>query len=684
MATIVTAPDGYKSLKKGICYYLLKTPVRKERVLLVAFHEHAQKRVAERVRTTTIHVLSREDFENGLSLDAPGKEPSLVLAVKDGAMPPWLADIEGRDLDAEPKMLEPSGQSQRSLRDEVVDRLARIQPALQALNEILAADDPDVALNKFARKTLPTKTHETRFRLWFYLYLAFDRRMWTLLPPRFRCGRWDRLSEKYADSYLGRPSETHGRKHSHRTTPEMIDQVVDGFRKRGKSARSLRAVIADILRLDFGCKTRKLPNGKRETYHPEGKPFPTEHKCYYIIYKVIGRDEVKRVLLGDVRMRKEYEPFGGKISDGLYFAGERAHMDAAQVMERPKSYLSNKHLPPLKKTELVDAVTGQFLGVGFSLGGEDADAYKMALFCAAIPKTEFGRLIGLQIDEQDWPSVGMPANVVADGGPGGSLSVRKELNKWVVAFEGTPSYQPMSNATVESKHKRSHRKSGAPEYQLSSLTVIELIKREVLEIIRKNRSDDVSRRAPDRAVVTDEVSNPNQLYEYLVKRGRSSLIEVSFSDAVRSFLKPVEITAQDGQLSFRGHRYLVPAQHRQTLGREIVRYTKKTPLKGYVIPLVPLFAWVEFGGELIEVSAYGHDYDDALLVTDIEADQIAKARAKIATTQKQSVLVERIAAHEAFKATTGKEWFAGQTRRGRPKDRTPEQRDEMRRLKQTA
>lgn len=158
MATIVTAPDGYKSLKKGVCYYLLKTHVRKDRVLLVSFHEHQKANQAERVRSAVTHVLSRESFEAGLSDGAPGKAPSLVVTTKDKAMPHWLADIEGRDLDAEPQMFEVSKNSQLSLHDEVVERLVRIQPALEAVEDVLSADFPDQELNKFARACRPARS----------------------------------------------------------------------------------------------------------------------------------------------------------------------------------------------------------------------------------------------------------------------------------------------------------------------------------------------------------------------------------------------------------------------------------------------------------------------------------------------------------------------------------------------
>lgn len=679
MATIVTAPDGYKSLKKGVCYYLLKTHVRKDRVLLVSFHEHQKANQAERVRSAVTHVLSRESFEAGLSDGAPGKAPSLVVATKDNAMPHWLADIEGRDLDAEPQMFEVSKNSQLSLHDEVVERLVRIQPALEAVEDVLSADFPDQELNKFARACRPAKVNETRFRLWFYLYLVFDRRIWVLLGPRFRCGRWDRLDPQYQASQLGRPSDAHGVKVGHKTTPEMIQKIVNGFRRYAKSAGSLASAIPVILRKEFGCSTRKLPDGSREIYHPRGEPFPSTDKFYYYLKKIVGPDEVRRVLLGEVRMRNEYQPHMGRMSDFVYFTGERAHMDAATVLEYPRGYLGEYHLERLKRVDLVDSATGQIQGVGFSLGSEDDDIYKLALFCAAVPKSKFGRLFGIEIDDSDWPSVGLPANVVTDRGPGGSASVKKELNKWVIAREATPSYQPKSNAPTESKHTRNHNKGAPPEYKFSDHTPIELIKREILDVIRKNRSDDVSSRLTDQAVLED-VGCPNDLYEFLVRRERSSLIDVPFEDAVRSFLKETEFHAERGELTRDGRRYLVPASHLPTLGAAIVRFNKKTPLKGYYIPLAPLYAWVEFNGELIEVQAFGHPTDDALFMTDGESHLVQQARGKASTRQKRRVVTERVAAQERCKTESGKEWFSGRSS-GRLAASTPDQRDEIARLK---
>lgn len=682
MATIVTAPDGYKSLKKGVNYYLLKTHVRKDRVLLVSFHEHQKANQSERVRSAVTHVLSRECFEAGVVESTPGKTPSLLVTTKDNAMPPWLADIEGRDLDAEPEMFEVSKHSKQSLHDEVVERLVRIQPAVKAVEDVLSADFPDQELNKFARACRPAKVNETRFRLWFYLYLVFDRRIWVLLGPRFRCGRWNRLDPQYQSCNLGRPSDAHGTKVGHKTTPEMIEKIVQGFCKHAKSAGTLADAIPKILRKEFGCTTRKLPDGSREYFHPRGEPFPSTDKFYYYLKKKVGPDEVRRVLLGDVRMRNEYQPHMGRMSDFIYFTGERAHMDAATVLEHPRGYLGNYHLDRLKRVDLVDSATGQIQGVGFSLGSEDDEIYKLALFCAAIPKSKFGRLFGIEIDDDDWPSVGLPANVVTDRGPGGSASVKKALDKWMIGLEATPSYQPKSNATTESKHARKHKKGGPPEYKYSDHTPIELIKREILDVIRKNRSDDVSSRLTDQAVLED-VGCPNDLYQLLVRRKRSSLIDATFADAVRTFLRKTEFHAQKGELSRDGRRYLVPESHLKSLGAAIMRYREKTPIKGYYIPLAPLYAWVEFNGELVEVKAFGHQEDDALFLTDEEGQLVKKARGKASTRQKRRAEIERTAAQDACLEATGKEWFSGRSS-GRLAVSTPEQRDEIVRLKQSS
>jgi hypothetical protein len=99
------------------------------------------------------------------------------------------------------------------------------------------------------------------------------------------------------------------------------------------------------------------------------------------------------------------------------------------------------------------------------------------------------------------------------------------------------------------------------------------------------------------------------------------------------------------------------------------------------IPLAPLYAWIEFNGELVEVKAYAHPTDDAVFMTDGEAELFEKARGKASTRQKRRVVTERVAAQERCKQETGKEWFSGR-RSGRLAVSTPEQRDEIDRLKQ--
>jgi hypothetical protein len=234
------------------------------------------------------------------------------------------------------------------------------------------------------------------------------------------------------------------------------------------------------------------------------------------------------------------------------------------------------------------------------------------------------------------------------------------------------------NATVETKHPRGKRTEGASTYRLSDLTVIELIKREVQRVIKQNRSSDVSRRTPDRAIVEDDVNSPNQLHAYLMKRHRSSLIHITFEEAVRAFLDPAKIIAKKGRLYFKGREYTSQDVFSSGLANQIA-HSKNVELDGYVYPLVSRLVWIEFNGHLIEVRSKERQPDDLASVAELE--YIEPVRSKASGKRQAESHVKVLAAQDAFFQETGKECFAGQTRKGRAKVKTKLAIDVMQRIK---
>lgn len=675
MSIQVMAPYGYMQMRAGLIYWTLRScPIRK-RVLLVCMHDiDRTKKNAPRKRWCELAIVPRAMYEAGLVPQA-GRPPAIQPVTALAMLPPWLHDVENEKFESDPRWSEPSRASVLSPREYAEARVQAITPALRAIQEIFLADDPDRELNRIARAG---GQHETRFRTWFYSYVACEYLLWSLLPPRTEWGKWDRLDQKYEGTSLGRKSEHLEDMFAGRTSQDMIDKILKGFRKYAKHCPNLVETWAATVRKIFKGQTIRKPGEKPVAYHPEDKPLPSYNRFYYYIHRDIGASRVRAVLYSANRVRYEEGPSNGSLMDDLDNVGERAHYDACKVVDYPKSYIGEYHLSALYKVDMVDGVTGRIDGVGFSLGSEDARAYRLTLFCAAIKKSKFGEIIGYPIDDADWDGEGLPASLFADRGPGICDEIERCLAKWPVNLERSPSYTPQANATTEAKHQRKKRRQGAPTHRVSDLNVVELIKREVRRVIRQNRSSDVSGRASDRAVVEGRVNSPNELHAYLLSRHRSSLIHISFEEAVRAFLDPVKVVAKKGKLYFKGRQYTSEHVFSSGLAKHIA-HSENVELDGYVYQLVTRLIWIDFKGGLVEARSQQPGADSLASVPELEHIQATKSKAS--GRRQAQHHIEVLAAQQEFFDETGKESFAGRTRNGRPNVKTKAALDEVKRIK---
>lgn len=677
----VTAPRGYMAMRMGQSYTLLRSCRVTQRVLLITFIDAQRGKGKNKTgRRAELAILPRDRYEAGLVPHRAGMPASIVPVENPSTLPPWLHDLEGIQFESEERWTQrPIGNRERKLSplEEAERRLLVITPALKRVDDILTSDRPDYVLNCIAR-SCGRHVNETRFRTWFYCYIAFGYRIWALLPPRTEWGKWDRLHPDYADSCLGRPAIHLEQMFAGRTDQSMIDAIITGFRRHAGKCDNLTEIWATTVLKDFGGHVHRKPGEKPRAVHPKGNPLPSFDRFYYYIHKHIGADDIRRTLYGDRRIDYQEEAVRGSHSEDLDNVGERAHFDSSQIKEFPKSYYGSFNLPALHSVDLVDGMTGQISGIGHSLAAEESRAYKLALFCAAIKKSKFGEIIGLPISDDDWPGHGLPAALFTDNGPGASDEVRRAIRKWPISVESSPSHDPRANSTVETKHSRKKKQMGGPTHRLSEHTVIELIWRNVRRVIAKNRSDDVSARVPDRAVVEFDVKTPNDLHAYLSARHRSSVIHIPFEEAVRAFLDPVKLVTKKGRLYFNSREYSSDAVFTTGLGRHI-RQSTGVKLQGYVYPLVAKCAWLEFDGKLIEVYSKATGTDALASVPELE--EIEKIRSRASGARQAEAKVEVLAAHAEHRAHTNRDWHSHRTVRGRPKVKTKAALDEVRRLK---
>lgn len=676
------APEGCGRLQKGVTYIMLRNDNMLRRVLFVSFHDK-NKKIGRHAELTIMH---RDLFEEGLAPGRRGREPAIVPVVHPATLPPWLTDLEGLNFDVLEKYMLPKRNRKQSPKDEVEQRVLNIQPALDNVADILLADNPDLALNRFAVASKP-RINETRFRLWFYLYLAYGYNQWALLAPRTILGKWDRLAEEYLESELGRPAVHLAEQFRFRTTSDMIDKIVAGFRKYAPQCPNLTEAWAMTVREDFNATT-ELVNGKYVAVAQRNKdgsmpprnekPIPSWDKFYYYIHTRVGSEEVRRILFGDTRHRNEERADRGSLTADLANIGERSYFDSRKVPEYPKSYISNIPLPALHVVDLIDGASGVIRAPGFSLGSEKGSAYRMSLFFAALNNKDLSRILGFPVD---LPGAGLPAALISDRGPGASEEVRKAVNQWRITVEMAPSFDPKSDAVAESKHPRSKKKQGVPTYKCSQHTVIGLMKREFARIECKNRSDDAFGRASDRAVVEGGVKTPKELFDYLDRNHRTSAIQISLDQAVRAFLPKVTFTVKKGRV-YLGHRqYSAEALFAPDVSRIIAR-GKDLNISGYVIAELPRVGWLELAGRLVEVESIRDGADTAHLASLPEREAIAKIRSTASGGRQAQQKVDVIAAQDIVREGTGKEWHAGTTKRGRINVKTPAARDESRRITQ--
>lgn len=625
----LVAPDGFEQMEKGRVYHLLRSDGKRERVLLVYFIQRPMvgTKKAKRVKRWTplpmpiVIGIRRAMFEQALVSGWIRK------ATVQTTLPPWLAPLEGRNLaspgtlPAQVKRVQPK----RSHQDRIDTILHHLQPLLPRLDEILGAESPDKAINAHARACNPPQ-NESRMRVWFFTYVAFGFTRSALHYPVHKLGRWDRLSKE--TQKLGRSSLRKGAQQGFRSDPGMIGKILQGYRRFAGLGVRMSSIYRDTMLKIFRCNSFTGENGYMYYVHPDGVPFPTCNQFTYRVIEHFGAEDVWKRMYGEARYRNRLAPSMGTFTEAVGNLMERVEADAYWVEEVARGYIDQTYLPGLCVVRLRCVTSGLIVGIGFSLGGELGEAYRAALFCAAIDKVLYCRLLGVEIRPEEWPSIGLPPCFITDRGPGGTSKGRaRDLAFQPPVIELAPSWMGQSKAIVESSHPRSIRVEGQPTFKPTSMTVTQLVVREVMRAVGDNKSKDVSSRLNNQAVIDRVQTTPIALWNYLDDRGRNDAISVPFDTAVRQFLPQVSLQLRADGVYLEEQRY--DADDLRSSGLlDKVATSQTVEVLGFVYPMAVRQVWVDGSDALIEVSAILNirDGEDQLYISIAELTQIAQLR----------------------------------------------------------
>lgn len=667
VGTQYITPEGYEQLEKGRVYHLLKSDPEAMLVSMVWFTvvASAPEREASAEKSTpriepSAHLLrmDRSSFEEAIVSGA------ICLAPVQAVLPFWLDGLAETSL-------EHSDEGRRSLkrthRDRIAAKLAHIQPMIDRSQEVLASSNPERMLNAQARACSP-KVNETRFRLWFFAYLAFGRNPFALHYATQNIGRWSR-EQHTSKVKRGAPSKEKGKGYGYNASPDMIETILKSYRRLSGLGVQKERIYRRALVRYFGCKSRRVKGRRREFFHPDGKAYPTPSMYWYYVAKKEGKDEVRRTRIGDVRERSENAPYIGSFTSDVCNLMERVQADAYVMKERPRGLVDGSELKPMRVVRFRDERSGAFTAIGFELGGETADAYRMARFCQAIDKVLFCSFLGMVIEHERWPCVGSSPHDVQDRGAGSSpnaFSLDPQFVPPIKTFP--PSWSPQSHAVIESSHPRTPSNKDAPSYIKSDKNVLELVRQEVERLLIQNESMDVTGRIPDEFLELVDPPTPNELWMVLDRVGRNDAIPMTFEQAVRAFLPLVPATLERSGICLLGRTFNSNAfdatGFRRTLsGRQSV------PVSVHVLIACVRHIWIEVQGRIVQLDMQlpYRAADEELFVS---LEQL-RERDTFVRNQRRSNEEHRAAVsaegEDDYKGQTGKEMDGGTRVRGRPK-----------------
>lgn len=670
----IFAPKGLTGVAPGERLHVLRRDDGLERVLLVSFSMN--KREVPQQPSSGQRAKNKGQKKRVVRVDYKYKLIALQTgtyeeAISNGELkfygneqlndyPSWLDYMEGKTPSQDQRFTSQATKDGVTPEKSIDKRLLLLHEAINAAGKILRARDPDRELNKFARACNPPQC-EIRFRLWFYLYIAYGHK-WVLLAPNGGRGIYDRTSNEYEHSKFGKSLPL-----SCRMTQECIAKIFAGYDAHQKPGVSFSEVFRLTLVNQFKVTPRNLSNAKEGFYHPGGESFPTYDQFRYQIKLHHGKLDMLRHRKGNQRYRSEDAPVQGQYSEFLVNMFQTIHADARQVNAHPKSMLGDHLMQKLWVVDLFDGLGGYGGGIGFSVGGERSDAYRRAIFCHAIPKSKFGEIIGYPIRDEQWPCHGLPLTFLSDRGPGSSKEITRRLDAMHISHGMTPSWSPQSNTRAESMHPKSMKKKGAPEHVVSNLNVIQMTHKAVEELLLSNRTSS-SMAVASNGMVARNVRTKHDFFLDMKKRLRIDLRQIPFEMAVRTLLDPIELQITDGVLKYKGTPYSSDQWKTSKLFENSRHVSGKHAIvKGYILHPFTKIIWLELEEGLTEVSIRKtfRDGEKNVYVSSTELELIGKARSTTKYQLSQERRVALTSSELTFERNTGRKMYGGVTKKGR-------------------
>lgn len=652
------APHGFECLATDTVYHFLFSDDTRNRTLLVTFGakvdtgEVGKRSDADKRQAPRLLFLPPHRFEDAI------RAQMIIACPIQRELPHWFGPLTVDDLLEHDRCC---GKNMKSHDMRIDALLAHIWPAVNGMRDVLGAEDPMAQLNALARSCVPPQ-NETRYRIAFFSYVAFGMERMALHYPIARMGIWDRSTH---EKKFGR-AHILGKDHGYRAcTDEIRDACIEGFREYSGSGKHVTEIYRKTLASHFGCTPIQDTGGRMSFANPTGKAFPSEAQFRYIVSMEFDLHTRQVLKFGAHRVRTKLSQPRGQFIDSVANAMEELVEDGYFLSVVSQGYLKGSQLPRLCVVRIICKATGLIVGIGFSLKGESADAYRMAKACMAVDKVWFCSLFGVKIRHEEWPSIGLPLHELTDRGAGATDKAYKAIGMPPTMIkEIVSAYSGQSKASVETRHPKEVKQEGAPQYRSTGSTIPELAAQEIWRVIESNRTTNIALRLPPDAIAAGVQPTPVAFWNYLTTLGRTFAIKVPRDRAVRAFFEEVDLTVQDGAVFFHGFRYWS-----EELAASGILTRASSKVRGYTLPVCVRHIFLDTAQGLLTVdAAFGirvGEEERYLSVSELE--QLHELRRREAAALKIHQQAVRADIEQRFEEQTGKSYDQADIQSGRAK-----------------
>lgn len=651
----------------GRTYYVLRNCPAREKVSLASFTffqarytgSKSRKRRQQPPPDVVIVVLNRDEFEKRLG-DREIEVSDAISAELQGVMPSKSVS----ELDAVAHKNQKITHSDRA--DNFVDL---VRPLTLGFNDLVFETNPIGAIREFAYGCRPQQ-NGPRLVAKFVIYAIAGFDAAAIAYRTENIGKWDRLSHQ---KKFGRTARGVGAHHVHPVTPELKEEALRGWETFQQIGRPITLVYRKTALKIWKCQKDVDEHGRSFLSRHDGGAFLTYDQFYSVLTDTFGIDKIIAAKNGYAYFREMHATPEGRYSESVGNFGEKTEADGQWISELAMELDGSTPAPAIIAVRIDCVGSAYSTGIGFSLNGEKADAYKMARLCEAMDKVEFCSYFGMTIGADEWPTKGLSMEHGFDQGVGSTPAADSRTASGAPVVKSvTTAHMGQDKATVEAGHRRSIPMRERPTHIQTNLSVIDICSREIRRVIAMNRSRDASGRCGADLVANLKAVTPEAIMKELFRRCRTDLRPLSDESAIESYMTPVKLQLTPYGLKLGCHTYNVDPLKDSDTWRSLHLGTDSV-VPGYSMGVTTRFVLVKVKGTFYKLDATVPMFEgtDQLYVP---LGELEKLGAKLAEMKRDTAAAKHaveVDAASEFEKETGKDYSGGVVVPGRAKRLRP-------------